>query len=108
MEWNVIYHKTSTQTIEVFNIFQHSGFYADVIEAFKKFAVKEDFAQRVKTSLMYYFWCKAEWEVLIFPWCGGKADSEIKVDVYWQVMNNWNIFIDYVWNYLLNSDTEVK
>ena len=42
---------------------------------------------------MYYFWSKCEWEVLISPWVGGN-DEEIKVDVAWQIMNNWDVFVD--------------
>ena len=29
---------------------------------------------------------------------GSMNESAIKVDVYMQVMNNWDIFVDYVWN----------
>lgn len=47
---------------------------------------------------MYYFWSKCEWEVLISPWVGGNDDEEIKVDVAWQIMNNWDVFVDYTWN----------
>lgn len=39
-----------------------------------------------------------QWEVVIGPWCGDRGTKEIKVDVYMQVMNNWDIFVDYVWN----------
>ena len=47
---------------------------------------------------MYYFWAKCEWEVLIKPWVGGKGVEDKKVDVCWQIMNNWDAFVDYVWN----------
>ena len=36
--------------------------------------------------------------MIISPWCGGKNTKDIKVDIYTQVMNNWNVFLDYVWN----------
>lgn len=49
-------------------------------------------------TYMYYFWSKCEWEVLISPWVGGNDDEEIKVDVAWQIMNNWDVFVDYTWN----------
>ena len=26
------------------------------------------------------------------------ATKDIKIDVYWQIMNNWDIFLDYVWS----------
>ena len=47
---------------------------------------------------MYYFWSKAEWEIILSPWCGGRDTKDIKIDVYDQVMNNWDIFVDYVFN----------
>ena len=59
---------------------------------------KEAFAEELRRSLFYYYCCKCEWEVVIGPWCGDRDTKEIKVDVYMQVMNNWDIFVDYVWN----------
>ena len=50
------------------------------------------------SEVMYYFWAKCEWEVLITPWVGGKGVEDKKVDVCWQIMNNWDVFVDYVWN----------
>lgn len=67
-------------------------------EAFKKYKDKTVFVEELRRSLFYYFCSKCEWEVIIAPWCGGKGTEDIKVDVYWQVMNNWEIFLDYVWN----------
>ncbi len=71
---------------------------ADIEKAFKKCKTKEEFAEALRHSLMYYFWSKCEWEVLISPWFGSRNTKDIKVDVYWQIKNNWEIFVDYVWN----------
>lgn len=56
------------------------------------------YAEELRRSLFYYYCSKCEWEVVIGPWCGDRGTKEIKVDVYMQVMNNWDIFVDYVWN----------
>ena len=96
--WNVIYHNINADKIETFNIFNHGGFRGDLKRLYKKYQEKEDFARELKRSLMYYFWGKCEWEIIIEPWCGSDRTKEIKVDVYWQVMNNWDRFLDYVWN----------
>ena len=98
MEWNVFYHEINGQKIKILNIFDHGGFANDVQKDLKKYKNKADFADRLRNNLLYYFWCKAEYEVLIRGWCGGNGDEEIKVDIYTQVMNNWPIFLDYVWN----------
>ena len=96
--WNVIYHSVNEDKIKTFNVFNHGGFRENLKKLYKKYPEKEEFAEELRRSLMYYFWCKCEWEIIIGPWCGSRDTKEIKVDVYWQVMNNWEIFLDYVWN----------
>ena len=96
--WNVIYHNMNGQRIETFNVFKHGHFVADVEKALKRCATKEEFAEPLRRSLSYYYWSKSEWEVIVAPWCGGRDTKDIKMDVYWQIMNNWDIFLDYVWS----------
>lgn len=97
LTWNVLYHDSNKGMIEVYNIFEHSGFYRDVCSHRKLCKVKEKFADKLKGSLFYYFCCKSEWELLVQPWCGGGKCRPVKIDVYNQVMFNWDIFLDYVW-----------
>lgn len=96
--WNVIYHSVNGNEIKTFNIFDHYSFREELKKLYKKCFEKEDFARELRRSLMYYFWSKCEWEIIIGPWCGSKRTKEIKVDVYWQIMNNWERFLDYVWS----------
>ena len=96
--WNVFYHSYNRKEIRVFNIFDHGRFREDLRKAAKKFKTKEEFAERLRRELMYYYWSKCEWEVIISPWIARHDDIEVKVDVCWQVMNNWEVFLDYVWN----------
>ena len=55
------------------------------------------YPKQLRSEVMYYFWSKCEWEVLISPWTGDSGNEERKVDVCWQIMNNWDVFVDYVW-----------
>ena len=48
---------------------------------------------------MYYFWCKSEYEIILSPWCRSSKDEDKKIDIYTQVMANWNKFVDYVWSF---------
>ena len=96
--WNAVYHSINGKEIKTFNIFEHSGFRNDVNKHFKKCKDRDEFASELRRSLFYYFCSKCEWEIIISPWCGGRDTESIKVDVYWQIMNNWEIFLDYVWN----------
>ena len=98
MEWNVFYHDVNAHQIRTLNIFNHDRFSRDVSKYLKECQNKNEFAKKLKSELMYNFWAKAEYEVIITPWCGSRNTEEIKVDIYTQVMNNWNIFLDYVWN----------
>ena len=46
---------------------------------------------------MYYFWSKREWETVIYPWVGDEKAAK-KIDVFWQLQNNWDRFIEYLWD----------
>lgn len=96
--WNVIHHDLNRQRIGTFNVFNHGGFIADVEKELKRSSTKEEFAEPLRRSLSYYYRSKTEWEVIITPWCGGRDTKDIKIDVYWQIMNNWEIFLEYVWS----------
>ena len=99
LKWNVFYYNINKHEIATFNIFDHYKFNEDVLKSLKKFKDTDEFAEQLRRDLMYYFWCKSEYEVIISPWCGRRSDDEdIKVDIYTQVMNNWDVFLDYIWN----------
>lgn len=98
LHWNVIYRNATCRKIDTFNLFGHIRFAEEVRKQLKKCKCREEFAQELKKSVMYYFWGKCEWEILVSPWVGGNSTETIKIDPYWQVMNNWEIFVDYIWN----------
>lgn len=120
MKWNVYRHNFNTREIEVFNIFDHASFYESIKKLFKKYKDKTEFAENLRKELLYYFWSKYEYEVIIttFPVYVDKKELQeiknnqdqenikryitpevgIKADIYSQVMNNFDIFVDYVWN----------
>lgn len=127
LEWNVFYHDINKNKIATTNIFNHWKFSEDVQKSLKKFKDKDEFAEQLRRDLMYYFWSKCEHEVIIasFPayitmdeldrlneerashkekydrdcvHLNVCPDTGDKIDIYTQVMNNWDIFLDYVWN----------
>ena len=98
MKWNVFYYNINKKKIETFNIFEHRSFLR-YVEIAKELKTKEEFVEQLKSELRYYFWAKAEYEVLITPWVGGDREKcAVKIDVYDQVMSNFEVFVDYVWN----------
>lgn len=103
LSWYVYRQNMDTGAIVPFNIFRHYDFCRDVENEIKKYSLsasndkdKSDFAISVKSRLMYYFWSKAEYEIVLKNWIG--SDCEIKIDVYDQVMLNFSKFIDYLWS----------
>lgn len=99
MEWNVFYYNINSRKITTYNIFKHGGFSKMVEKHFAYSETKEEFSEELKRSLMYFFWSKSEYEVVISPWCGGNEKEAIKVDIYKQVLMNWDRFVDYVWEH---------
>ena len=99
MEWYVYYYNFNQRRIESYNIFDHYRFRKDVEGSLHECKTREEFAKALRSHLFYYFNSKCEWEVLISPWVGNKEEGKIKVDVYDQVMLNWDIFLEYVWTH---------
>ena len=98
MEWYVFRDNWNAKKIESYNIFEHYSFRTEVLKHLKKCEDKAEFAQKLKCSLRYYFWSKAEWEILVTRWAFTTGERELKIDVYDQVMLNWDVFVDYVWS----------
>ena len=128
LEYYVYYHNFNGRSIEKFNIFDHGRFLEDVKKDLKKYADKEEFSERLRGHLFYYYGSKCEWEVVITSWVPHITISELnrlneerektlkeynrepyrlyvnpdvseKQDVYEQVMLNWDLFVDYVWSH---------
>ena len=105
LEWNVYYESFNDRKIKTFNIFKHAGFLDDCVKYAKKLHLRDDIPEEkkeclnlVKRSLMYYFWSKCEWEIILTSWPPSKQDfRDEKIDVYDQVLLNWPIFAEYIW-----------
>lgn len=126
MVWNVFREEFNQKSIVIYNIFNHSGFAQDVKKLLKEDITKDKFAEQLRRSLMYWFWSKSEYEVVISSWPVYIDKAELnrlnteceeyynkwghypykidvapdvgeKVDIYSQIMMNWDQFIDYVW-----------
>ncbi len=102
LEWNVFYYDINRNKITTYNIFKHSGFNKYIEKAFEKCKTKEEFAEILRRELMYYFWSKAEWELVVeldednhiflIPWCGCRNPEETKIDVTNDTIFDWNGF----------------
>ena len=127
MVWNVYREDFNRRAIVKYNIFNHRGLAQDVNKLFKEDISKDEFAEQLKRSLMHCFWCKSEHEVVISSWPAYIDKEELdrinteyeeynnkwghypykinvspnvgkKIDIYSQVMMNWEQFVEYVWS----------
>lgn len=97
MEWSVYYYNTNKNEILTWNVFQHAAFRDEVQELLATPIDKEDFVAKLHSTILYYFWSKAEYEIIIEPWVGRKDCTPIKVDIYSQIYQNWDRFVEYLW-----------
>lgn len=137
MTWNVYNYNFNAHKIEKFNIFRHGGFREYAYKALKNCKDKAEFAKTIRGELLYYFWSKSEYELIVkltndnrvflYPWCGSRSSedekievtnetnydwlgfakehiskqiykNEAKIDVYDQVIFQFDKFVDYMWN----------
>lgn len=119
MLWNVFIYDFNKRKIAVKNLFNISITFNEDFAALKDqilkgdIVTKEEFADKLKSILMYTFWCRREYEIAISDlyWAYNDATDEMKVkeyehycktakkiDIYTQVQMNWDKFVDYIWN----------
>lgn len=128
MQWNVLYNNFNARKIEEINIFKYSSFAKDVENLLKEDISKDEFADKLRRKLQYCFWSKCEWEVVVTSWPVHIDKEELdrlnfeyedfnkkyghypykinvapevrkKIDIYDQVILNWDIFVNYVWGH---------
>lgn len=98
LTWNVYVSNWNGKKIETHNIFEHTGLMEDLLKAARKYKDDRDsFTESARTSLMYYYWSKCEWEIILSHWPPRKDAREEKIDVWDQINLNWDHFMDYLW-----------
>lgn len=129
LQWNVYHFDFSNKDLHIYNVFEHRSFNNDVQELLKKKDItREDFAEKLRREAQYRFWAKCEWECVItgsephidrreferlmseYEECGKdvkrlwlrtsiRLADKNKIDVYEQLMLNWEQFEAYVWSH---------
>ena len=98
LTWNVFIEDFSGKRIVMYNVFRHSGFLNGCRQALEQCGDdRPAFEEAVRRELMYYYWSKCEWEIILSAWPPRKHFNEEKIDVSDQVMMNWPQFTEYLW-----------
>lgn len=98
LEWFVFYYDFNLRCITKKNVFAFGDdLVSDLYKAYKKkeLLTRADLEAIVERWARYYYWCRAEAEVLISDIFSGEKAVK-KVDIYSQLKLNWDIFIDYI------------
>lgn len=87
--WTVTYYDCNRDTICKYDVL--SRYENEIKTLKKKCSTKSEFADRIKRELMWRYWSKAEWEIIIsleqddkiilYPWCGCRNPDKVKIDV---------------------------
>lgn len=101
LNWYVYRENYNTKEIEIFNIFNNTRFKNEIINLINDKLTKEEFKEKIRSLLFYYYAFKCEHEVVITSFPYRIKDNELtigrKIDIYQQVMLNWDAFIEYLW-----------
>lgn len=96
LKWLVILPNQTYNILE-YNVFNNLNFISGLMDLKARF--KKDnsinLKEEVRRLLMYSFWSKAEYEIMVNALF---EREEHKIDVYTQVMLNFDIFYEYLMN----------
>lgn len=112
LKWFVFVEDINKKRIKVYNIFEHKDFmedcdgaWGDYINEHRDFS---KFKKDIESNLMYYFWSKCEWEIVLSDFPPSDSFQKKKIDVYQQVKINWDKFIDYLSDFRQNTPTSKR
>lgn len=102
LSWKVKYFNCNAQRIEDYDIFKYS--YKDFVKKLKKTCVnKEEFSEAIEREMIYRFWSRSEWELIIEfddeghiwlnPWVGCREPANVRIDVTDDKDFDWRGFI---------------
>ena len=101
LKWLVYREEPNEKRIREVNIFDHYRFLEDCRKNVRK--NKDDkaaFVEQLRRDLMYYFWSRCQYEIILTSWPPDKGNfHDLKIDIYDQVRQHWNVFSDWVWDH---------
>lgn len=128
MTWKVYRHDFNKGIIYEYDLFKDKRVIEDIQRLFEEGNTKEEFSEKLRDQLKYYYWGKSEHEIIITSWVPHISKKEFnrvvadyneyrnkwgkdpicfsinpevaeKVSVYDQLRLNWDVFVDYVWSF---------
>lgn len=84
--FNVIHYDINRQQFESYDIMPQ------LMAECKNFKSRTEMEEYIRQMSIYYFWAKCEHEVILKDCLNN--DISKKIDVYWQIMNNFDLVVE--------------
>lgn len=96
LKWYALYWDSNDNTLKTTNVI-HEALIAEVKKAIKKGYDSIAIRNIVKSYLVWHYWSKCEWEVLVSPLFTRKAEEdEVKIDIWTQLEPNLDVITEYL------------
>ena len=95
LKYYAVIYDVNADDVIFYNVFEHGSFKKSVTTLLNETDDYDTFKSELKKELMYYFWSKCEWEIVVTGFPIDKTKK--KLDVYDQVIANFDIFAEYIW-----------
>ena len=102
LRWDVTYHDCNADKIVQYNILKYKEAFIKKLK--KQCVTKEEFAEKLRCDLMWHYWSKAEWELVIEidennrvwlnPWVGSRDPEGVRIDVTADERFDWRGFAE--------------
>ena len=100
LSWLVTYHDCNADKITYYDVLKYRE---DQIKQLKKKCnTKAEFSEKIRREMMWSFWSKCEWEIIIeidennrvwlSPWVGSRNPVNSRVDVTDRADFDWKVF----------------
>lgn len=100
LNWYAFYYNWNKQKLDRTNVI-HNDLIESVKKGIKKHYSYEQIKDLVKSNLMWHYWCKSEWEVLVYDLMARDENKGEKIDIYYQLKPN----LDRITEYLISNLT---
>lgn len=111
LTWLVTYYDCNADKIKYYNILKYREDFIKKLK--KKCNTKEEFSEKMRQEMMWAYWSKCEWELIIevddnnriwlSPWVGCRNPENVRIDVTDREDFDWRNFAE---DHILNKGYE--
>ena len=97
LKWYAFYQDFNSDKLVYINVLS-KDLIEDILKRIKsknrKIDSYESLKEAIKSYLMWRYWCKSEYEVIVSNWCG--KDMKQKIDIWYQLEPNLDRITEYI------------